>query len=71
MGRQITYSVQKRLKPVEKTSFLILNDFSKSRSLISTFTWAVDYKKQRNYCKGSLCTDGCINQGGKILGVVG
>ena len=46
-------------------SFLILNYFSKSSLLIPTFTWLVDYQKQKNYCKGPLFTYGCINQGVK------
>ena len=50
---------------MEKTSFLILNYFSKSSLIISTFTWPVDYQKQKNYCKGPLFTYGCINQGVK------
>ena len=37
-------------------SFLILNYFSKSHLLISTYTGPVDYKKQENYCKGPLFT---------------
>ena len=64
-GGEITYSMQKRKKPMEKTSFLILNYFSKSSLIISTFTWPVDYQKQKNYCKGPLFTYGCINQGVK------
>ena len=44
--------------------FLILNYFSKSSLLISTFAWPVDYQK-KNYCKGPLFTYRCINQGVK------
>ena len=61
MGKQITYSVQKGLKPVEKMSFLILNYFSKSILLSCTFTWPVDYQKLKNYSKGPLFINGCIN----------
>ena len=65
-GGQITYCMQKRLKPVENMSFLILNYFSKSSLLISTFTWHVDYQKQKNYSRGPLFTYG--KNIGKIKG---
>ena len=65
MEGKITCSVKKRLKPVKKMSFVILNYFSKSRLLTSTFTSPVDYQKQKNYCKGPFSTYGCINQGVK------
>ena len=46
-------------------SFFIPNFFSKSSFLISTFTYPVDYQKQKNYWKDHLFTYGCINQGVK------
>ena len=57
--------MKKRLKAVKKVSFIILNYFSKSRLLTSTFTSPVDYQKQKNYCKGPLSIYGCINEGVK------
>ena len=55
----------KKTKSGEKKSFPILNYFSKSKSLVSTFTQPVDYKKQENHCKGPLFTYGCTSQGVK------
>ena len=52
----------KKTKTPKKMSFLILNYFSKSILLTSTFTCTVDYQKQKNYYSGPLFTYGCINQ---------
>ena len=52
----------KNTKTEIKMSFFISDYFSKSSLLISTFTWPVDYKKQKNCCKGSLFTQRCINK---------
>ena len=65
MGGQITYFVQKRLKCLEKVLFFILNLFSKSSFLISTFTLPLDYQTQEKYWKSPLFAYGCINQGVK------
>ena len=45
-----------------KTNSLI-DYFSKSNSLFSTFTRPVDYKKQEKHCKSPLFTYGCEGQG--------
>ena len=64
-GGPITYFVLKTLKPLKEMSFLILNYFIKSSLLISTYTWPVDYQKQKTFFEGPLFTYGCINQGVK------
>ena len=64
-GGPITCFVLKTLKPLKEMSFLILNYFIKSSLLISTYTWPVDYQKQKTFFEGPLFTYGCINQGVK------
>ena len=61
-GVQIIYYLPKRLKEVEENSFRILNYFTNSSVLISTFTWPVDYRNRENYCKAPLYRNGCTSQ---------
>ena len=66
---QIIYSLQKRLKPVQKMSFLISNYFSKSSLLIYTFAWPADYKKQKKKKKKTIARLLCLHYGYKNEGV--
>ena len=57
-----------------RKSFLIINHISWSNSLISTFTWPVEYEKQEHHCKSPSFTYWCTSHGvkyslffGKIL----
>ena len=63
-GGQITESLQKSLKTMEKNNFLI-NYFRKPNSLITIFTWPVDRESQENHCKSPLLIYGCTSQGVK------
>ena len=71
MEGKITYSVKKRLKSVKKMSFVILNYFSKSRLLTSTFTSPVDYQKQKKLLQGSFFYIWMYKSGSKTLAVFG
>ena len=64
-GGQIIYYLRKRLKEVDENSFLIFNYFSKSSSLISTFTWLVNYRNQESLCKRLWFTYTCTSHGVK------
>ena len=70
-GGQITYSVQKKLNPVEKLPFFIQNYFSKAALLIFIFTWPLDYQKQKKLLQGSVFYIWVYKSGGKRLAVVG
>ena len=59
---QIIYSLQKGIKELEENSFLVLNYFNKSSSLISTFKWPFDYRNRENYCKRPWFTYACTSQ---------
>ena len=53
-GGQITYYLRKRLKEVDENSIRINDCLSDSISLISTFTWHIDFKNRGNYCNVPL-----------------
>ena len=52
-------------------SFIILNYFSKSILLFSTFALPVDYKKQKKLLQGSFVYIWMYKSGGKTLAIFG